>query len=378
MDKKNFLTEMLERFPSPGQAVEALKAEVSAQPIDGRLNLQVFLNAVGREEEAFAVAEELIRLAPRDSRVIFNYGWHLLKRGELQEGLACLEHGRPLNTYGHPFLKSSAPLWVPGKKQSAREHVLLVLEGGFGDEIIHARFAKNLSERHHCQVTVICHPGLASLFARMPGVAAVAQREAALGIYHQSWLPGMSAALALGLEMKDLSGAPYLSADPDRKERWASRLKNASGKIKIGLRWAGNPRFEHQQMRLFPPEILFKLASETRVQFYSFQRDNNLETLPEGIVDLQRELTDWEETAAALDNMDLVISSCTSVAHLSAALGKKTWVLTPALPYFIWAIPGSTSPWYDSVRIFRQSEFGSWKNVETEVRTALGKFVEVF
>jgi hypothetical protein len=375
MSKKNFISELLENFASLDAAVDFLKSQVAKNPVDARLNLQVFLNAIGREEEAFAVAEELMDISPKDPRVIFNFGWHLLKRQQLQEGLACLEYGRVVNTYGHPFLKSTAPLWIPRTEKSlVREHVLLVLEGGLGDEIIHARFAKNLAENHNCQVTVICQPSLASVFARIPGVAAVAQREAALGVYHNSWLPGMSAALALGLEFKDLSGKPYLSSHPDRKAHWQQRLHTDSKKIKVGLRWAGNPQFEHQQMRTFPAQMLFELAHDERFEFYSFQRDNNLEKLPAGITDLQTELTDWEETAAALDCMDLVISSCTSVAHMSAALGKRTWVVTPALPYFIWAIPGSTSPWYDSVRLFRQSQFAEWQDVGHELKKALKDF----
>ena len=89
----------------------------------------------------------------------------------------------------------------------------------------------------------------------------------------------------------------------------------------------------------------------------------NLENLPEEIVDLGPHLKTWDDTCAVLSQMNLVISSCTSVAHLSAALGKPTWVIVPALPYFIWAMPGRTSPWYESVTLFRQEKFGDWSSV---------------
>jgi hypothetical protein len=133
------------------------------------------------------------------------------------------------------------------------------------------------------------------------------------------------------------------------------------------LRWAGNPGFEHQQFRKFPPEIILDLARipelRDRVEFYSFQRDDNLVSLPSTVADLAPMLKTWSDTAAAIKEMDLVISSCTSCAHLSAGMGIPTWVIVPALPYFVWALPGDTSPWYDSVKLFRQAEFGRWSDV---------------
>jgi ADP-heptose:LPS heptosyltransferase len=108
---------------------------------------------------------------------------------------------------------------------------------------------------------------------------------------------------------------------------------------------------------------------------YSFQRDNDLRELPDNIVDLQHLLISWEDTLAALSNMDLVITSCTSIAHASAAMGKETWVVVPILPYHVWAYgaPESIhSPWYpETTRIFRQSKFGSWKEPFIEIEKEL-------
>lgn len=372
--KKSFVQSILEKAGSPQKAIEMLVADSNDHPIDARLNLQVLLNTLGREEESFAVSQQLLQLAPDDHRVRFNHGWHWLKRGELRKGMAFLEHGRPLNTYGHSPLPSSRPLWSPGAdgQDGKNQHVILALEGGLGDEVIHFRFGKALVERHGCKVTVICNPALAPVFARVPWVSAVAQREAAPGIYHDSWLPGMSAALALGLEYPDLSGKPYLAPSPVFVEKWKPLLDRAAeGRLKVGIRWAGNPQFEHQQYRLFPEDILLGLREFEGIQLFSFQRDNNLVQLPPQIKDLAPDLATWEDTAAALSEMDLVISSCTSVAHLSAALGKPTWVVVPALPYFIWALPGDTSPWYDSVRLFRQSAFRIWDDVRDSLRREL-------
>jgi hypothetical protein len=340
----------------------------SEKPVDARLDLQVLLNALGHESESFEVSNELVSIAPNDPRVLFNHGWHWLRRGDLQKGLLLLENGRILDTYGHKPIGTIRPLWSPETGRGHRVH--LVLEGGLGDEMIHFRFVRELVEKFECRVNVICNSSLASLFARSNYVSCVAQREACLGIYHDSWLPGMSAALALGLEFSDIRGQPYLAADSARVNAWRERLGNG-GKLRVGIRWAGNPNFEHQQFRLFPPKILFDLAAHPSVQLYSFQKDSTLKELPGGIIDLAPYLGSWDETAGAMMNMDLMISSCTSVAHLSAGLGKPTWVVVPALPYFVWALPGDSSPWYDSVRLFRQGRFGSWDDVGGRLKTAL-------
>lgn len=376
--KKSFVQVILEQCGSPENAINTLLADAEKNPVDARLNLQVLYNTLGREADSFAVSNELIKIAPEDPRVLFNHGWHWLKRGDLQKGLALLEFGRGLNTYGHPRLNSSRDLWMPdtGRNQT----VIMNLEGGLGDEIIHARFARDFVERFGCKVIIVCQPTLAPIFNRMPWVSAVVQREAAMGVYHDSWVPGMSAALALGLNFKDISNEPYLTASPDYSKQWKAKIKAYSrGKLKVGIRWAGNPEFEHQQYRLFPSDILTSLRKHTDIQFFSFQRDNNLENLPEEIIDLAPDLRTWEDTAAALTEMDLVISSCTSVAHMSAALGKQTWVLVPALPYFIWAYhpEGDTgsSPWYKSTRIFKQGTFGNWDDVRQSIDSSLNQWL---
>ncbi len=374
MSKSNFIETMFATYKTQDEIVNVLKGHAQSGIPEAFLDLQVFLNAMGREEESFAVSSDAIAQFPNDPRVLFNRGWHLLKRGRLQEGLAHLEHGRDLKTYGHlEPLGTRFPFWTQETGKGRRVH--LVLEGGFGDEIIHFRFGKILKEKYGCHVNVICSPGLATVFAREPWVSSVLQREAALGVLHDCWLPGMSAALALGLEYKDIPDESYLRPDPERKKIWKSFLGGTSTKKKIGIRWAGNPQFEHQQLRQFDPQMLLQFADNPNVQLYSFQRDNDLISLPENVIDLGPQLKDWEDTAAALTEMDLVISSCTSVAHMSAALGCPTWVIVPALPYFIWSIPGETSPWYKSARVFRQEAFGDWQSVTTQLQKSVGDFL---
>lgn len=364
-----FMDQYVRQFGSLDAAISMLRAASGPDSVDPRLDLQTLLNALGREEEAFEVSEELARIAPEHPRVLFNRAYHALKRGYLEEGLALFEVGRRLGVYGGAPLETGASLWVPETGRGQRVHVLL--EGGFGDEMIQVRAARELARRHDVKVNLFCHPGLASIFARVPEISMLGQREAAPGVYHESWLPGMSLYLALGFGFEDVSGEPYLSSHPVMYENWRQSLSASKGKFRIGLRWAGNASFDHQQLRVFPPEKMLSLPQRDDVAYFSFQKGDDRTKLPAHVTDLGPALLSWEDTAAALSNMDLVISSCTSVAHLSAAMGIPTWIMVPALPYWIWALPGERTPFYDSARLFRQSAYGQWDDVFAEMEVAL-------
>ena len=374
----NFIDAMIAQFGDLESAIDFWSSRQREQPVDARLNLQVLLNLVGREPEAFEKSTEMLRIAPTDPRVLFNRGWHLIRRLDFERGFALLENGRALNTYGHPPLNSNQPLF--DSRLHRGQSVILVGEGGIGDEIINLRWARTLAREYGCKVVVACQPSLAPIVARMPEVAAAIQREAAPGVYHRAWMPAMSGVHRLGLGPDALGREPYLSVDPERAEAWGAffdreRVAKGARPLRIGVRWAGNPQFEHQQFRKFPPDTILSLRDVPGVRVYSFQRDNDLVRLPPDVVDLGPRLRDWDDTAAALGAMDIVISSCTSVAHMSAALGRQTWVVTPVLPYYVWATPGDTSTWYESVRLFRQARYGVWSDVTTRLRDALGQEV---
>ena len=115
---------------------------------------------------------------------------------------------------------------------------------------------------------------------------------------------------------------------------------------------------------------LISLHEIPGVTLYSLQRDQDLiANLP--FQDLKDDMQSWEDTASIVAGLDLVITSCTSVAHLSAALGVETWIIVPVLPYYLWAVPGNKSAWYDSVKLFRQTKYGDWSEPLNAVRYAL-------
>jgi hypothetical protein len=334
--------------------------------IDQQLNLMIR----GRFEDGWKIAEELERTTPDDPRAKFNRGWFLIHQGKFQEGFQCLEYGRPLNVYGSGKLNTDKPIWdqssLDGKK------VILNLEAGYGDNIISARFATEIWRRGG-ECILCCDKSLHSLFYRIPGVSKCITLDEVQSTPHDFWIPGFSASWLFGHEYDTMPNEPYLSAKRESVDMWKTIV--TGDKPKIGIRWSGNPKFEHQQFRVFPAEKLINLHEQNEhLKFYSLQRDSDTRELPEEITDLQHILISWEDTAACIENLDLVITSCTSVAHLAAAMGKPTWVIVPLLPYHIWAYGDEHSPWYpETTRIFRQTKFGKWDDTFEKIAEELQK-----
>lgn len=321
------------------------------------LNEQVQVGLRGDFKRGWDIAQELKQIAPHCHRAAFNRGWYEMYHGNLLEGFRCLDHGRWEKTFGDQPLPTNKPIYHGEDLQG--KHLLLCSEGGLGDEIINVRFAKNFADLG-AKVTVTCDPSLKSVFARVPGVSSVVSHRAAPDVYHDYWVPAMSAGSVLEMSYEKLSGEPYFTSSPEFEKKWQEIVSRGApaGTPKIGLRFYGNPKFEHEQHRRFPKEGLI----------------NTLEGKPWWNLQIEESplpLASWEDTLGLISQLDLVITSCTSVAHASAALGKETWVIVPLLPYYVWAKPGSQSPWYNSVRLFRQKEFGQWDTVFTEIKEAL-------
>ena len=134
-----------------------------------------------------------------------------------------------------------------------------------------------------------------------------------------------------------------------------NKLKeNKYSKIRIGLCWKGNPKFEHEQHRIFPHNLFFDSVKNIDAEFISLQKGKGEDERPEWVEKVS--LDTWEDTSKAIASCDLVITSCTSVAHLAGAMGTKTWIIIPILPYYLWALPGEKTSYYDSVTLFRQEK----------------------
>lgn len=320
------------------------------------LDLQLTASKMGNFAEGWQLAQKIEKDEPNNHRAAYNRGWYLLRQGQIQKGYQLLDRGRRAGVFGNKAPNLPTQPW-DGKTKGT---VMLYLEGGLGDQIHQVRFAKHIAARG-CKVIVACSGPLASLFVDVEGVSSVIQHEAAFGIYHEFYVQGMSAIVPLGFELEDLTGEAYIT-----------KPKTIKGfRKRIGLRWQGQSAFEAEHQKKFPYDLMFDALKDVDAEFISLQRDEGAEACPPWVK--QVPLETWEDTRQAAASCDLVISSCTSVSHLAAAMGVETWVVIPVMPYFLYAQEGETCPYYDTMRLMRQEAFGEWEAPFTKIKERLGE-----
>lgn len=336
------------------------------------LNLGLLLASQGRFKESRKCGEEYAKYFPNCPRLRFGMGYYKLMDGDFQDGMKDIYlGGRGCNNFGSPPPPVGKPMW-DGKSDIKGKKILFHGEGGFGDEIINVRFSKYLADRG-ANTIVSASETLLSVFSRVDGVSAVVDKRFLGTLYYDYWIPGMASPWICGCDYTNLLGHKYIPDSPN--DIWEKLFPKVDGKINIGIRWAGLPTFEHEQFRTYPVQPLLKALNNSKINAFSFQRDANMIELPSHVTDVSSLIKTWEDTAGIMKQMDLIISSCTSTAHMSAALGRPTWIILPIMSYYTWALPGDTSPWYDSVKLFRQEKFGEWDSVLEKVIAELNRKV---
>jgi len=278
---------------------------------------------------------------PDDSDICFNAGWAKLSDDEVGEGYFLLDKGRETLVWGDPHCGSNQPLW-DGEENAT---VLLRLERGLGDQIHQVRYARDL-KKLGCTVIVSCTPALAEILRHADGVDVVVEHEAACGVLHDFYLPAMSAPIQLGYQNSaDIDGSPYIPTSADIVPH------------RVGLRWSGLPAYEHQTKRLFPHELLFNVM-KNRAYCINLQRDEGEEYCPDWVEKV--DLSTWTATAAAISSCEMVVTSCTAIAHLAGAMGVPTMIIVPVVPYYLWTLSGMATPYYNSVTLLRQTDPDDW------------------
>jgi hypothetical protein len=278
----------------------------------------------------------------------------------------------------------SQPRWL-GQDRLEGKTILIHSDEGLGDTIQFARYIPMLAAQGARVVLVVEKP-LYPLLSRLPGVAEC------LTIPAQS-LPAFdlhcaigSLPMAFGTRLDTIpSPTSYLPALPQgRVQAWEQRLqeRQATGKkLRVGLVWSGNPNQTNDHNRSIPLRMVSRLL-DAEASFVSLQKNPRLDdqALLEhtDVIDLSSDLTDFAETAALVSCLDLVITVCTSVAHLAGALGRPTWILLPYFPDYRWLLDRDDSPWYSTARLFRQTETRDWGDVLDQVRSELALRIASF
>jgi Flp pilus assembly protein TadD len=332
---------------------------------DARLNLALRLLRQGQVAESRAHYQTLVDQNPRDRLARWNVAAIDALMGDLDAAFAGFAHEHTMKA---PDIPDHLPRWR-GEALGGRT-LLLEAEQGFGDTIMFVRLA-GLARRHGGKVLLRPQPELLGLVSRMDVADVYLPRNAPTRA--EVWcslgdLPGLFGAA------RSIAAAPgaYLSADPARRLAWEGRLPDTR-RLRVGLVWAGNPNHADDDRRSMPLQILLgPLAAIDGVELVSLQKGApaaEADGSPLSRVDL--EIADFEDTAAVLERLDLLITVDTGVLHLAGALGRPVWGLLAFVPDWRWMLDRSDSPWYPSLRLFRQPRRGDWPSVVTEVAAAL-------
>lgn len=369
-------------------------------------NLGALLRKMGRYDDARSAYRKAMCLDPGDAGVYYNFGNLHRAEESLKEAIRCYRRSiacRPDNAELHWNLSLALlgdgqlgegfdeyewrwqyehfpskrrdfpqPLWS-GEPFDGRV-LLLHTEQGIGDVLQFLRFIPMIAERKGAtgRIVMECHDPLISLLEGFPGIDEIIPRFAPPPPVDLQ-LPLLSAARALGIrELEQLPAqVPYLPVSPGPDLPVPEADPEA---LKVGFVFGGNPQFSNDKTRSTQLASWMPLFELEGVQFFCLQkgdREPDVAAAPASVVRLNERLTSFRDTAVAMEKLDLVITTCTSVAHLAGALGRPFWVVLSRSADWRWLVGRDDSPWYPSARLFRQTELGDWDGVFERVRAAL-------
>lgn len=395
-------------------AIDLGRRAVAADPTHAAAhnNLATALESKDLLQEAECEYRKAIELEPRCAEFFNNLGNTVRKLGDLPQAIRCWQHALELrpdyldaqNNLGMAYLAVGdfARGWPllesrfkrPPGSEYCRQYsgiprwtgfdllgktILLYPEQGYGDVIQFARFIRPLAD---LGATVIfhCPAELVTLMKGVDGMGQVIGPDQPLPSFdtHQALL---SVPWVLKTTLETLPAkVPYIRVDPTLLAVWRDRVKEYPEKLKVGLAWAGRPTHADDKHRSMPLKFLQPLVEVSNVRFFSLQKGQASAQLAEvslnfPVVDLQNELHDFADTAAAIANLDLVISVDTVIVHLAGALARPVWTLLPFAADYRWMLDREDSPWYPTMRLFRQSRPGDWPGVVARILNELRKLI---
>lgn len=366
------LGNVLKDMDEDDRAIAAHARALALEPDNARLlhNMGIALAHAHRHAEAVPFFDRSLALQPGNAEVAWDRARSLLYQGLFGPGWDAYESRWGLPSHRTTRLDASrewdgAPF--PGKT------LLLYSEQGFGDTIQclrHLPQVKALGGR----VVVMCQPELRPLAQAVPGIDRLVDKGGPAPEFDLC-LSLLSLPRFFAREAANITGAPYLSTPPDRRGKFANLVGRDT--LNVGIVWSGSPTFKGNKSRAVTlPLLLRAVGNIPNVRLYSLQKgpgEAELRALGEhsGIIDLAPNLRDFGDTAAILDELDLVVMTDSSVCHLAGAMGRPVWVLLGAACHWLWRSEGETSAWYDSMRFYRQHKPGDWPALLERVRRDL-------
>lgn len=348
------------------QPIEALKyieinEKLNFQDHPNRMDKAMVLFLLNRKKEAEQILRKILS-EPHDDdidkRIKFNLGTYELANGNFKDGLyKFLCEGRKLNIWQKYDLPKEK-FWNGKTIIPEGTWLIVCSEGGIGDEIIDVRFLDHLRKKNIQAVWYTTRKDLSEVFNRcnLPTITDLSSIPE-----KYVWTYSMQLPVFLDVDENDLWHGPYLTA-----KKQSNKLP---GKIKVGIKNMGNPKYDQDLHRTVPLDQLIDSIPQD-CTIYSFNIDEEINH--KRVLPLKNYIKSWDDTLDYIDQMDYMISSCTSVAHAAGALGKKTYVIVPILNYYVWAKPELHSSWYgDNLTILRQEQYDNWNAPLIELKKIL-------
>lgn len=364
------------------QAIKLFKKALSINPnyFEVTANLAETLERTGAITEAISYYRTALTLRPDFTDIGHNLGFALLKAGQFKEGWEKYEY-RWLKS-GADFDKRNTgkPLWN-GELLTKDQRLYVHFEQGFGDTIQFARYLPLVKEKNNnVHLIFECQPHLKKLFQNFPSIDELFIPEGKIP-EHDFHIPLLSLPRIMETTLRNIpTPSSFLSPDPKKLKSWQEKM-NAYPGFKIGISWAGNPNHANEALRSCELTDFLSLFTIPNTHFFSLQkrpRNRDIQQLPNNIhvIDLDDAMEDFVDTAAIMSSLDLIITIDTVIAHLAAALGKPIWNLLCYYTDWRWMLDRNDSPWYSSMRLFRQNENRKWDDVFKDVKKELLKILE--
>jgi hypothetical protein len=372
----NNLGRVLDDLGHFDEAEASVRAALRLEPKHAyaHFNLGNILCHLGRVSEAEASYRAALRLQPERPVWRTALGTALLLAGQFAEGWKEYEWYWQTGAMIKLGSRLGVPFWQ-GETIGDRAILLVAAASGYGDTLQFCRYLPQVASSARKTVLWV-QPGLVRLLSRLPGVDEI-MTDGGQPSSFDLWRPLMSLPHAVGTTLETIPATvPYLMADPADVADWRERLAGLAG-LRVGLCWAGGKSdVVLDRRRSITLDMVAPLGETSGVQFISLQKNQPAAQVicrPHGmeLYDFTQDLHDFADTAALIDNLDLVISVDTAVAHLAGALGKPVWLLNRFDTEFRWLLNRDDSPWYPSLRQFRQPAPGDWASVINRARGAL-------
>jgi len=368
------------------RALEIQKELVATHPNNPSVlyNTAHILLRMGRMQEALPFYEKTIALRPENGQAHLGYAKTCLATGNFTTGWQAFEHRMAdYNTYKQQFqFHHLTPKNIFGKT------VLVRSEWGLGDMMQFIRYTKLLKKCGAKKIIVSAFSPLVDLFSLCDSIDEVVSTKSEIVPAHDVQIPTLSLPLFFNTQVDTIPCTiPYLHADPKLVTFWQKKLQAVEQNKKpfrVGLCWQAKPDIFLEKnpltRRSIPLKLFAPLADVTGVKFYSLQRqfgEEQLADLPDGFVvhdfgpDFDTTHGRFMDTAAVIQNLDLIISVDTAIVHLAGGLGAKVLVLLPSVAEWRWHLEKNTTPWYPNVLLFRQKKQGQWREVIQEIKKHL-------